>query len=108
MPQHDLAVLVEVLAEAQQIGRAVQQRRQPVLAGDERLGPQVLAVEVEKIEEVVAEAVGRFADRSACSAEKSEAPPAPSTTSSPSRIAVLQGRAARAPPRSAPKRGVKS
>ena len=47
MPQHDFAVLVEMLAEAKRLGRAVQQRGQPVLAGDERLGAQVLAVEVE-------------------------------------------------------------
>ena len=58
MPQHDLAVLVEMLAEAKRLGRALEQRGQPVLAGEERLGAQVLAVEVEKVEEVVAEAVG--------------------------------------------------
>ena len=58
MPQHDLAVLVEMLAEAKRLGRALQQSGQPLLAGDERLGAEVLAVEVEQVEEIVAEAVG--------------------------------------------------
>ena len=109
VPQHDLAVLVEMLAEAKRLGRAVQQRRQPVLAGDERLGragPRRRG----RAGRRGSSGSGRCGrrDRSACSAEKSEAPPAPSTTSSPSRIAVLAGSAASAPPIAAPKRSVQS
>ena len=57
MPQHHLAVLLEMLAEAQRPVPAIQQGRQPVLARDERHRAEILAVEVEEVEQVVTEAV---------------------------------------------------
>ena len=98
MAQHHLAVLVEVLAEAD--AARARRRAAPRAASLRSVSggrAQVLAVEVEQVEER-SSGSGRVrpAARSACSAAKSEAPLSPSTTSSPSRIASPAGSAARA------------
>ena len=50
MAQHELAVLLEMLAVAQHLGRAPQQRRERRLALDQRRRAQIRAVEIEEVE----------------------------------------------------------
>src|SRR3546814_6452997 len=57
MAQHQLAVLLEVLAVAQRPLRVAQQRGKRRLALDQRARAQVAAVEVEQVEEVEHHAV---------------------------------------------------
>lgn len=54
MAQHRLARFDEMLAEAQRflLGDPLQQHLQPLLAGDERIVAQILAVQIEEIEGV--------------------------------------------------------